>query len=51
MQKKAALEKLSRLRGALGDALKELETTLEVAFGLGGGNYTVAQKKSWTMPT
>ena len=32
MQKKAALDKLSRLWAALRDALKELETTLEVAF-------------------
>jgi len=31
MQTKAALDKLSRLRAALRDALKELETTLEVA--------------------
>src|SRR2546428_11505479 len=32
MQNKATLDKLSRLRGALRDALKELEKTLEVAF-------------------
>jgi Family of unknown function (DUF6788) len=32
MQKKADLEKLSRLRSALRDALNELETTLAVAF-------------------
>ena len=32
MQTKAALDKLSRLRAALRDALKELETTLEVAY-------------------
>jgi len=32
MQTKAGLEKLSRLRSALRDALKELEATLEVAF-------------------
>ena len=48
MQKKADLEKLSRLRGAVRDALKELETTLEVAFersALVKGNvYELARK-------
>src|SRR5438132_14219417 len=48
MQKKAALDKLSRLRAALRDALKELETTLEVAFersALVKGNvYELARK-------
>lgn len=49
MQKKSShLEKLSRLRGALRDALKELEKTLEVAFersALVKGNvYELARK-------
>ena len=48
MQNKGNLEKLSRLRGALRDALKELETTLEVAFersALVKGNvYELARK-------
>ena len=48
MQKKGHLEKLSRLRGTLRDALKELETTLEVAFersALVKGNvYELARK-------
>jgi hypothetical protein len=48
MQKKTDLEKLSRLRGALRDALKELETTLQVAFersALVKGNvYELARK-------
>jgi len=48
MQIKRDLEKLSRLRGALRDALKELETTLEVAFersALVKGNvYELARK-------
>ena len=48
MQKKTDLEKLSRLRGALRDALKELEKTLEVAFersALVKGNvYELARK-------
>src|SRR5206468_8234177 len=48
MQKKAALDKLSRLRAALRDALKELETTLEVAYersALVKGNvYELARK-------
>jgi len=48
MQKKASLDKLSRLRAALRDALKELETTLEVAFersALVKGNvYELARK-------
>ena len=48
MQKKGDLEKLSRLRGALRDALKELEKTLEVAFersALVKGNvYELARK-------
>jgi hypothetical protein len=48
MQKKAVLEKLSRLRSALRDALKELEATLEVAFersALVKGNvYELARK-------
>src|SRR5881296_714999 len=48
MQKKASLDKLSRRRAALGDALKELETTLEVAFersALVKGNvYELARK-------
>src|SRR2546428_12799970 len=48
MQKKASLDKLSRLRAALGDALKELGTTAEVAFersALVKGNvYELARK-------
>ena len=48
MQRKTDLEKLSRLRGALRDALKELEKTLEVAFersALVKGNvYELARK-------
>ena len=48
MQNKRNLEKLSRLRGALRDALKELEATLEVAFersALVKGNvYELARK-------
>ena len=48
MQKRTDLEKLSRLRGALRGALKELETTLEVAFersALVKGNvYELARK-------
>ena len=48
MQNKTDLEKLSRLRGALRDALKELEATLEVAFersALVKGNvYELARK-------
>ena len=48
MQKRADLEKLSRLRGALRDALKELEQALEVAFerfALVKGNvYELARK-------
>ena len=48
MQRKTDLDKLSRLRGALRDALKELETTLEVAFersALVKGNvYELARK-------
>ena len=48
MQNKGDLEKLSRLRVALRDALKELETTLEVAFersALVKGNvYELARK-------
>jgi hypothetical protein len=48
MQNKTDLEKLSRLRGALRDARKELETTLEVAFersALVKGNvYELARK-------
>ncbi len=48
MQKKADLEKLSRLRGALRDALKELEKTLEVAFErsplVKGNVYELARK-------
>jgi len=48
MQRKAHLERLSRLRTALRDALKELETTLEVAFersALVKGNvYELARK-------
>jgi hypothetical protein len=47
MQKRG-LEKLSRLRGALRDALKDLETTLQVAFersALVKGNvYELARK-------
>ena len=35
MQKKGELEKLSRLRGALRDALKELEKTLASIFAYG----------------
>ena len=48
MQNKAVLDKLSRLRAALRDALKELETTLEVAYersALVKGNvYELARK-------
>ena len=48
MQSKTDLEKLSRLRGALRDALKELGSTLEVAFersALVKGNvYELARK-------
>ena len=48
MQNKSSLEKLSRLRGALRDALKELETTLEVAFErsvlVKGNVYELARK-------
>src|SRR2546427_7861088 len=48
MQKKPSLDKLSGLRAALRDALKELETTLEVAFersALVKGNvYELARK-------
>jgi hypothetical protein len=48
MQRSRDLEKLSRLRAALRDALKELETTLEVAFersALVKGNvYELARK-------
>src|SRR2546426_7630952 len=48
MQKKTDLDKLSRLRAALRDALKELETTLEVAYersALVKGNvYELARK-------
>src|SRR2546427_1159606 len=48
MQNKASLDKLSRRRAALVDALKELETTLEVAFersALVKGNvYELARK-------
>ena len=48
MQKKADLDKLSRLRAALRDALNELETTLEVAYersALVKGNvYELARK-------
>lgn len=48
MQKRVVLEKLSRQRAALRDALKELEKTLEVAFersALVKGNvYELARK-------
>ena len=48
MQKKTDLEKLSRLRGALRDTLKELATTLEVAFErstlVKGNVYELARK-------
>ena len=48
MQNRRDLEKLSQLRGALRDALKELEKTLEVAFersALVKGNvYELARK-------
>ena len=48
MQKKGQLDKLSRLRTALRDALKELETTLEVAFDrsalVKGNVYELARK-------
>jgi len=48
MQKKGDLEKLSRHRGALRDALKELEKTLEVAFErsplVKGNVYELARK-------
>ena len=48
MQSRGDLDKLSRLRAALRDALKELETTLEVAFersALVKGNvYELARK-------
>lgn len=48
MQRKNSLEKLSRLQSSLRDALKDLETTLEVAFersALVKGNvYELARK-------
>jgi hypothetical protein len=48
MQKRTGLEKLSRLRAALRDALKELETTLEVVFErsalIKGNVYELARK-------
>ena len=48
MQRKTDLERLSRLRIALRDALKELETTLEVAFDrsalVKGNVYELARK-------
>ena len=48
MQKKTSLDRLSRLRSALRDALKELEATLEIAFErtalIKGNVYEIARK-------
>ena len=48
MQKTTSLDRLSRLRSALRDALKELEATLEIAFErtalIKGNVYEIARK-------